>query len=87
MNNYLDGISIIYWINLERAVDRREKMVSMFHDDVFENIPIKHIDALDGASVPNIVDTYFITDSAKMSNNEYACLYSHFDAIRKFSEY
>ena len=38
--NYLDGVDIIYWINLERAKDREKHMKKVLDDPVFNNIKI-----------------------------------------------
>jgi len=32
---YLDGIDVIYWINLDRATDRKIKMEKLFQDPMF----------------------------------------------------
>jgi GR25 family glycosyltransferase involved in LPS biosynthesis len=80
--NYLDGIDIIYWINLERAKERRLKMMTMFSNPCFKNIPCVRIPAIDGI-------TDFIYDYAEVENElmtviEYACSISHFIAIHNF---
>ena len=33
MVKYINGIDIIYWINLDRSIDRRIKMELLFKDD------------------------------------------------------
>jgi hypothetical protein len=38
--NYLDGIECIYWINLNRSIDRKQKMEEMFTDPIFLGKPI-----------------------------------------------
>ena len=37
--SFMDGIDIIYWINLDRSPERRESMEKMFEDEVFSEIP------------------------------------------------
>jgi GR25 family glycosyltransferase involved in LPS biosynthesis len=81
---YLDGIDCIYWINLDRSLDRKRKMEEMFSDTIFAGIPIQRIQAFDGK-------TCTLHDKIKMkhkrnSNLEYACLLSHLKAIKTFSE-
>ena len=46
--DYLDGIDVIYWINLDRSVDRRQQMEKMFEDPVFAQKKIIRISAVDG---------------------------------------
>lgn len=82
--NYLDGIDCIYWINLDRSTDRKQKMEEMFTDPIFSGKPIKRIEAVDGKTV-------VLRDKIKMENKrnsdlEYACLISHLNAIKTFSE-
>jgi GR25 family glycosyltransferase involved in LPS biosynthesis len=82
--NYLDGIDCIYWINLDRSTDRKQKMEEMFTDPIFLGKPIKRIEAVDGKNV-------VLQDKIKMKNKrntdlEYACLISHLNTIKTFSE-
>jgi len=82
--HYLDGIDCIYWINLDRSTDRKQKMEQMFTDPIFSGKPIKRIEAVDGRNV-------ILQDKIKMKNKrntplEYACLLSHLNTIKMFSE-
>jgi GR25 family glycosyltransferase involved in LPS biosynthesis len=82
--NYLDGIDCIYWINLDRSTDRKRKMETLFKDPNFTGKPIQRISAIDGKT-----DT--LHDKIKMKNKrntnvEYACLISHLNTIKQFSE-
>jgi GR25 family glycosyltransferase involved in LPS biosynthesis len=81
---YLNGIDIIYWINLDRSKDRRISMENMFGDKVFENIPQQRISAYDGKKNPKSVYNKLVIDRRKQSNTEYACLLSHLETIQKF---
>jgi len=81
---FLDGIDCIYWINLDRSTDRKAKMEQVFTDPIFSGKPIKRIEAVDGR-------TATLQDKIRMkhkrnTNLEYACLISHLDAIKTFSE-
>ena len=81
---YLDGIDCIYWINLDRSIDRKRKMEEMFSNPIFLGKPIQRIEAIDGK-------TTTLHDKMQMkykrnSNLEYACLLSHLKAIKTFSE-
>jgi GR25 family glycosyltransferase involved in LPS biosynthesis len=81
--NYLNGIDIIYWINLDRSPDRRENMEKMFKDDVFSGIPNERITGIDGLTI-NMKDKFEEYDSKKPPG-VYGCLLSHFETIRKFN--
>lgn len=86
-HDFLDGIDSIYWINLERSPERRERMIKMFQDDAFNKLSktdnIKRINAIDGKSYP--VFEKLQTNEIHNTKVEYACLLSHLEAIRKFS--
>ena len=82
--NYLDGVDIIYWINLERAKDREKHMKKLLDDPIFNNIMTRQFKAIDVNGDKNIYDMLDIKEK-KMSDNEYACLLSHLETIRKFS--
>jgi GR25 family glycosyltransferase involved in LPS biosynthesis len=83
-NDFLDGIDIIYWINLERSKDRKTTMEQMFQDPIFFGKPIERIEAIDGKNdeVYNQLDI----KTKKNTKLEYACLLSHLKAIKTFSE-
>ena len=88
-DTYLDGVDIIYYINLERSKDRKKHMeTKFFKDSVFHNKKIVRFNAVDYKKV----DVYkkFTTDSHinlfRVTKSEYACLLSHLDVIRKFSK-
>jgi GR25 family glycosyltransferase involved in LPS biosynthesis len=83
-NDFLDGIDSIYWINLERSKDRKNKMEEMFQDSIFFNKPIIRIEAIDGKK-ENVYDKLDIK-TKKNNKLEYACLLSHLKAIKTFSE-
>jgi GR25 family glycosyltransferase involved in LPS biosynthesis len=81
---YLDGVDIIYWINLNRSRDRRTHMENMFGDKVFEGIPQNRISAYDGKNSPAAVFNKLIINDRVHSNTEYACLLSHLETIQTF---
>lgn len=80
----LDGIDIIYWINLDRATERREKMESLFQDDVFNILEVKRFNAIDGkkVNVRNMINC----DNLQITKSECACFLSHMETIRSFSK-
>jgi GR25 family glycosyltransferase involved in LPS biosynthesis len=87
--DYLDGIDVIYWINLDRSVDRRQRMEKMFEDPVFAQKKIIRISAVDGKAhdIDQILNTNFEgMQPDKFTKVEYACLLSHLNAIKQFSE-
>ena len=87
--DYLDGIDVIYWINLDRSTDRRKNMEKMFEDPVFNGKKIIRISAIDGKApnIDNVLNSNFEgMQSDKFSKVEYACTLSHLNAIKQFSE-
>lgn len=83
----LDGIDMIYWINLDRSTDRRLQMESMFEDNVFKGIPNQRMSAYDGKKDSKLVFSKLnISSPKKQTNTEYACLLSHLETIRTFHE-
>ena len=81
---YMDGIDIIYWINLDRSTDRRNNMENIFQDPVFQNIQIQRISAVDGRN-PNLVYPKLNFMYKQKNDYEYACMLSHLETIRRFS--
>ncbi len=88
--NYLDGVDIIYWINLNRATDRRKKMEKILEDPIFNKIKKVRISGLDAKYknprtkfVTNITDLNHMNRT--VNDSQYAILYSHLETIRTFS--
>lgn len=82
---YLDGIDIVYWINLDRSPDRRETMEKMFQDDAFSGMPNKRISAVDGNNEEYVYDQIEVYNY-NVGPKEYACTLSHLNAIKEFNE-
>ena len=81
---YVNGIDIIYWINLDRSIDRRQNMEKVLNNFKIKNIRIK---ANDGKlETDEAIYGKFITDKFSMTKLEYACLLSHLNTIKQFSE-
>ena len=80
----LNGIDIVYWINLDRSPDRRETMEKMFEDEVFNGISNERISAVDGNN-EDIVYSLFTTNNYSAGTKEYACTISHLNTIKKFN--
>ena len=85
-NNYLDGIDIIYWINLDRSKDRKKNMIELFKDEAFDEIKNKRIEAIDGKKKPNVLFNKLNIKKKKASITEYATLISHLEAINTFNK-
>lgn len=81
----LKGVDVIYWINLERSTQRRTDMEELFTDPAFTNIPIERISAKDG-KMPHTVYPKLELKYKQKNDYEYACLLSHLETVRKFSE-
>ena len=84
--NYLDGIEVIYWINLDRSTDRRERMEKLLTDSSFDGIPTERIPAFDGKTNAKGIFDKLLINKKTMTNSEYGCLLSHLETIRKFDE-
>jgi len=82
--NYMDGIDVIYWINLDRSIDRQKEMKQIFQDPIFQNIDIERISAVDGKN-PNMVYPKLNFMYKQKNDYEYACMLSHLETIRRFS--
>lgn len=87
-DTYLDGIDIIYYINLERSKDRKKHMEKVFKDNVFHNKKIVRFNAIDHKKVDiyKKLKTNSIVNLIRLTKPEYACLLSHLEVIRKFSK-
>jgi GR25 family glycosyltransferase involved in LPS biosynthesis len=83
----MDGVDVIYWINLDRSVDRRTYMEKILDDPVFNNIPKIRVKAVDGKTEKTTVFNKFSMVRQKNTTDiEYACLLSHLESIRQFAE-
>ena len=81
-------INSIYWINLDRSVERRKQMIETLKDPVFNNIKKHRVKALDGTDASflqylkkNVENVNLEKDTLK----KYACLLSHIKAIQEFA--
>jgi GR25 family glycosyltransferase involved in LPS biosynthesis len=88
----MDGIDVIYWINLPSAVERRNHLKKVLADDAFKNIPKVRIVA--NKPTKTLKSNFIIPISAQegasinriFTLKEYACLLSHLNTIREFSK-
>lgn len=82
---HLDGVDVIYWINMERSTDRRTYMENLLADPAFDGIPKQRIPAIDGRT-QNVIQHFVMKRQERCSDIEYACFLSHLETIRKFAE-
>jgi GR25 family glycosyltransferase involved in LPS biosynthesis len=85
INYYLDVIDIIYWINLDRSIERRNNMKNILKEI---DIPNKRISATDAnlyeySDLNNLFINYGTYNRTKI---EYAVLHSHLKTIDEFSQ-
>ena len=83
--NLINNIDIIYWINLEKSIERRNNMIKILNN--FNNIPNEKINAIDGNLEYDIKSKYFYEENNQFpsySNKEYAILLSHLNTIEKY---
>lgn len=98
MDGYIgSGIPAIYYINLDGSTDRRQHMETLFRDGAFKlNSDVSHpnifrISAADGRDsnvngARQIYPRFIGHRNDYNSLPEYACLLSHLDTIRTFSQ-
>ena len=87
--DYLDGVDVIYWINLDRSLDRRQRMEQMFKDPAFKGKKIVRISAVDGkaSDIDQVLNANFEgMQPDKFTKVEYACTLSHINTLREFSK-
>jgi len=83
----MDGIDVIYWINMDKSTERRYLMEDMLTNEVFINIPNNRITGIDGNNPKNITNKLGLdfVKQEHVTNSEYGCLLSHLDAINEFN--
>lgn len=86
----MEGVDVIYWINLDRATERRSHMKKVLSNKSLEIIPKIRVSAFDSKKIE--LDDYFtmkkdiLSVNYRVMKNEYACLLSHLETIRTFSD-
>jgi GR25 family glycosyltransferase involved in LPS biosynthesis len=87
---YLTGIDVLYWINLDRSIERKTKMENILKDGVFASIPKKERKvAIDGKKddIGAVIQSNFAKNQLpEKTLIEHACLLSHLNTIRDFAE-
>lgn len=77
-NDKINGIDKIIWINLDRSMDRRNKMIKLLGDI---NIDNRRIKAIDGKEQDLMAIINNISYKPNITNREIACCLSHIKAI------
>jgi GR25 family glycosyltransferase involved in LPS biosynthesis len=87
IQNPMEGITNIYYINLERSTSRRTYMEDIFSDPMFKDIQITRVEGVDGESerMEDFLDFYQCQKHPRMTNKEFSCTISHFRAIHEFA--
>ena len=85
--NYMEGVDMIYWINLDRSEGRRKTMEAILSSDIMKNTPNQRYAAIDGKKKDNINGLLGMDEKKEDSSDyEYACLLSHLEVIREFND-
>ena len=85
LNDNMNGFDIIYWINLNTSKNRYNNMVKILKQITINNI---RINAVDGNLDPDNIIYGKINNEPQEHRTkiEYACLLSHLETIKTFSE-
>ena len=79
----------VYWINLDRSTERRENMLALLKDPVFDGMAKHRVKAYDGGDptdekkIRSMISILPLEEKVIMK--EYACLLSHLKTILLFS--
>lgn len=77
----------VYWINMDRSTERRENMMKVLKDPVFDGMTKHRVVAIDGKQVTKKeIETAFENVDEEQPVKEYCCFLSHIKALRQFSK-
>ena len=85
----MEGVDVIYWINLKRAKERRKHMEKVLSDPAFDSVQKIRFNAVDASHAMKkftLPIESVLSVNHRVVDKEYACLASHLDAIRMFSK-
>jgi GR25 family glycosyltransferase involved in LPS biosynthesis len=85
----MEGVDVIYWINLKQATERRKHMETILRDPAFDSIEKIRMNAVDANNAMKkftIPVEDVLSVNHRVTGKEYACLASHLDTIRMFSK-
>lgn len=82
LNFIFQGISKIYWLNLNTSIERRKQMIKLLK---YTSIYNQRIESYDGKKINNIREKYFKNSNIITNNNncEYAIIISHLTMIKE----
>jgi len=81
---FIDGIDVIYWINLDRATERRQRMEEMLKDDALSEVKkILRVSASDGKN-PGMFDE--VENAVTTDPGLYGCVLSHMRCMKMLAE-
>lgn len=83
VNNYINGIDYIVWINLERSPHRKQHMNLLLNDIIITN---QRISAIDGINFNFKNNIFNMKLSRTFSDVEKACTLSHLKAINMLKD-
>jgi GR25 family glycosyltransferase involved in LPS biosynthesis len=79
-------IDAIYYINLDKSVERNKLMKELLKDEIFKDMKKHRIKAIDGKKNTSYLHRKLKNmDTNKFSLSEYGCLLSHLNTILTFS--
>lgn len=80
----INNIDKIYWINLEKSLDRKSNMINLFKNINIENV---RINAVDGSLEEKIKETYFYGNvNSNNTNKEYSTILSHLNTLEEYKK-
>lgn len=85
----MEGVDVIYWINLKRAKERSKHMEKLLKDPAFDHVHKIRFNAVDASHAMKqftLPVESVLSPNNRVTEKEYACLASHLDAIRMFSK-
>ena len=77
----------VYWINMDRSTERRENMLKVLKDPVFDGMAKHRVKAVDGKKMTE--QQLSVLGSINLKKHtiiEYSCLLSHLKALTQFSK-
>jgi len=75
----------LYWINMDRSKDRRENMLNILKDPVFDDMQKYRVKAIDGNNITKKkLNSTFENINETQTIKEYCCLWSHLKALHQF---
>jgi len=86
---HYNPIQSVYWINLDRSVERKKKMIEVFKHPFFRGIQLHRISAFDGKDpsfLPHLKKQKHVHLTEDQTPSIYATTLSHIKAIQAFEQ-